>query len=172
MQVEDLEFIEKETTTQVFSCEFCKILQNTFFKEYVWTAASAPPVLLNKFVCWRMKTTFSYLIFYNLLVSFLQSLWGLCWQQITLIDFPSFKNHYDLYGGLDQQPSRISQSQSRTRQLTLLIKRNKNNIRTNLFPQGENNALVWKFCGDSREAVRFLKLFTRRNSLFYAVMSH
>ena len=84
-----------------------------------------------------------------------------------------------IYTALFSSPQEYHNHNSRTRQLTLLIKRNKNNIRTNLFPQGENNVLhkipsflVWKFCGDSREAMRFLKLFTRRNSLFYAVMSH
>ena len=29
-------FIEKETLTQVFSCEFCEILKNTFFIEHLW----------------------------------------------------------------------------------------------------------------------------------------
>ena len=33
-------FIKKETLTQVFSCEFCKISKNTFFTEHPWTTAS------------------------------------------------------------------------------------------------------------------------------------
>ena len=33
-------FIKKETLTQVFSCEFCKISKNTFFTEHLWTIAS------------------------------------------------------------------------------------------------------------------------------------
>ena len=33
-------FIKKETLTQVFSCEFCEILKNTFFTEHVRTTAS------------------------------------------------------------------------------------------------------------------------------------
>ena len=34
-------FIKKETLTQVFSCEFCKIFKNTFFTERLRTTASA-----------------------------------------------------------------------------------------------------------------------------------
>ena len=33
-------FIKKETLAQVFSCEFCKISQNTFFTEHLQLAAS------------------------------------------------------------------------------------------------------------------------------------
>ena len=33
-------FIEKETLAQVFPCEFCEIFKNTYFEEYLWTAAS------------------------------------------------------------------------------------------------------------------------------------
>ena len=28
-------FIKKETLVQVFSCEFCEISKNTFFREYI-----------------------------------------------------------------------------------------------------------------------------------------
>ena len=31
---------EKETPTQVFSCEYCKIFKNTYFEEHLRTAAS------------------------------------------------------------------------------------------------------------------------------------
>ena len=33
-------FIQKETPTQVFSCELCEIFKNTFFAEYLWTTTS------------------------------------------------------------------------------------------------------------------------------------
>ena len=33
-------FNKKETQAQVFSCEFCKIFKNTYFKEHLRTAAS------------------------------------------------------------------------------------------------------------------------------------
>ena len=33
-------FIKKETLTQVFACEFCKISKNTFFTEHLWTTPS------------------------------------------------------------------------------------------------------------------------------------
>ena len=33
-------FIEKDTLIQVFSCEFCEISKNTFFKEHLWTTPS------------------------------------------------------------------------------------------------------------------------------------
>ena len=33
-------FIKKETLTQAFSCEFCEISKNIFFKEDLWTSAS------------------------------------------------------------------------------------------------------------------------------------
>ena len=32
--------IKKETLTQVFSCEFCKISKNSFFTELFWVTAS------------------------------------------------------------------------------------------------------------------------------------
>ena len=33
--------MKKETPAQVFSCDFCKISKNTFFKEHLQTIASA-----------------------------------------------------------------------------------------------------------------------------------
>ena len=33
-------FIKLETLAQVFSCEFCEISKDTFFKEHVWATAS------------------------------------------------------------------------------------------------------------------------------------
>lgn len=55
---------------------------------------------------------------------------------------------------LFRNPKKYHNPNSRTRYLSLFIKSNKNNVRTDLFPQGENNALhkipsflVWKFCG-------------------------
>ena len=33
-------FIKKETLTQAFFCEFCKISKNTFFTEHLWTTAT------------------------------------------------------------------------------------------------------------------------------------
>ena len=33
-------FIKKETLALVFSCKFCEISKNTFFKERLWTTAS------------------------------------------------------------------------------------------------------------------------------------
>ena len=33
-------FIKKETLAQVFSCELCEFLKNTFFTEHLWTTAS------------------------------------------------------------------------------------------------------------------------------------
>ena len=32
-----LQLYKKETLTQLFSCEFCKIFKNTFFTEHLWT---------------------------------------------------------------------------------------------------------------------------------------
>ena len=34
-------FTKKEALAQVFSCEFCEILKNTFFTENLWTIASS-----------------------------------------------------------------------------------------------------------------------------------
>ena len=34
------DFIEKETPTQVLSCEFCEIFKNTKFTEHIWVTAS------------------------------------------------------------------------------------------------------------------------------------
>ena len=36
----NLELYQKETPAQVFSCELCNILQNSFFEEHRWTAVS------------------------------------------------------------------------------------------------------------------------------------
>ena len=38
-ETEDLQLYSKETATQVFSCEYCAILKNTYFEEHLWTAA-------------------------------------------------------------------------------------------------------------------------------------
>ena len=38
--LEACNFIEKEASAQVFSCEFCEISKNTFFTENVWTTDS------------------------------------------------------------------------------------------------------------------------------------
>ena len=35
-----LNFIQKETPTQVFSCEFCELIKNTYFVEGLQTASS------------------------------------------------------------------------------------------------------------------------------------
>ena len=37
---EDLPRYQKETQTQVFSCEYCKIVKNTYFEEHLRTNAS------------------------------------------------------------------------------------------------------------------------------------
>ena len=36
-----LQLYKKETLTQLFSCEFCKIFKNTFFTEHLWATVSA-----------------------------------------------------------------------------------------------------------------------------------
>ena len=40
LQAETCNFIKNETLTQVSSYEFCKIFENTFFKEHLWTTTS------------------------------------------------------------------------------------------------------------------------------------
>ena len=45
MQAEVCNFIKKETLGQVFSCEFCEISKNTFFKEHLRAIASVFPPL-------------------------------------------------------------------------------------------------------------------------------
>ena len=47
-------FIKKETLAQVFSCEFCEISKNTFFKEHVSATAS----LFSYELCKIFKDTF------------------------------------------------------------------------------------------------------------------
>ena len=37
---QDCNFIKKETHAQVFSCEFCEIFKNTFFREHLQETAS------------------------------------------------------------------------------------------------------------------------------------
>ena len=33
-------FIKKDTSTQLFSCEYCEIFKNTSFEEHLWTSVS------------------------------------------------------------------------------------------------------------------------------------
>ena len=33
------DFIKKDTLAQVFSCEFCEISKNAFFKEHLWATS-------------------------------------------------------------------------------------------------------------------------------------
>ena len=40
LQVLCLQFTEKQTLAQVFSCEFCKISKKTFFTEHLWVTTS------------------------------------------------------------------------------------------------------------------------------------
>ena len=40
LQVETCNFIKKETLAEVFSCEFCEISNNTFFKEHLRATTS------------------------------------------------------------------------------------------------------------------------------------
>ena len=41
LQGSGLQLFKKETLAQVFSCEFCEISKNTFFKKHLWATASA-----------------------------------------------------------------------------------------------------------------------------------
>ena len=41
-------FIKKETLAHVFSCEFCEISKNTFYKEHLWATASVQNVYYIK----------------------------------------------------------------------------------------------------------------------------
>ena len=63
-------FIKKETQTQVFSCEFCKIPQNTFFVEHLRTTGQdwsslAITVIVSIFSC--LAVAIFYLILLNVL---------------------------------------------------------------------------------------------------------
>ena len=49
-------FIKKETLTQVFSCEFCKIFKNTFFTELLRTTASADDEIIKWNFIFKWKT--------------------------------------------------------------------------------------------------------------------
>ena len=55
-------FIKKETLAQVFSCEFCKISENTFFTEHLRTTASiswiiAMKIMISKLL-WKAQIAF------------------------------------------------------------------------------------------------------------------
>ena len=52
LQAFSLQVFEKETPTQVLSCEVCKTFKNTYFEEYLQTTASGG-VLLK---CLFLKT--------------------------------------------------------------------------------------------------------------------
>ena len=47
---ETCNFIKKETPSQVFSCEFCEISNNTFFTEHLWIPASVKRMFTLKFL--------------------------------------------------------------------------------------------------------------------------
>ena len=38
--VTDLQLYQKETSTQLFSCEYCEVFKNTYFEEHLRTADS------------------------------------------------------------------------------------------------------------------------------------
>ena len=40
LRPEACNFIKKDTLVQVFSCELCEIVKNTFFTEHIWATAS------------------------------------------------------------------------------------------------------------------------------------
>ena len=44
----DLQYYQKETPTQAFSCEYCKIFKNTYFEKHLQTAASNSGYILYK----------------------------------------------------------------------------------------------------------------------------
>ena len=44
--------LQKETLTQVFSCELCEISKNTFFTAHLWTTISIP---LHKNTCPKLE---------------------------------------------------------------------------------------------------------------------
>ena len=39
-RITDVHFFQKDTSTQVFSCEYCEISKNTYFEKHILTAAS------------------------------------------------------------------------------------------------------------------------------------
>ena len=50
-------FIKKETVAQVFSCEFCEIFKNTFFKKHLWMIASIVcNIQIRNFFCGTQVT--------------------------------------------------------------------------------------------------------------------
>ena len=42
-----MQLYEKETPTQVFSCEYCEIFKNTYFEEYLHAAVTEIQILLH-----------------------------------------------------------------------------------------------------------------------------
>ena len=58
LQVFSLQLYLKETSTQVFSCEYCVIFKNTYFKEHLRMAASGLSI--------NYLLTFGYICYYRL----------------------------------------------------------------------------------------------------------
>ena len=48
-------FIKKETLAQLFSCEFCEICKNTFFREHLQTTASKANLVLYMYIFSLMR---------------------------------------------------------------------------------------------------------------------
>ena len=51
-----MQFNEKETLVEVFSCEFCEILKNTFFTKNLWKTASSV-VVRRALLFWLKSST-------------------------------------------------------------------------------------------------------------------
>ena len=62
LQTKVYNFIKKETLTQVFSCEFCKISKKTCFAEHLWATASFVTVGTQSY-----ESFLSYIIFRKLI---------------------------------------------------------------------------------------------------------
>ena len=60
-QASDCNFIKKQNTTRVSSCEFCETLKITYFIEHLWTTASVIPVLFVSIIEFEGKVTFIYI---------------------------------------------------------------------------------------------------------------
>ena len=52
---ETYNFIKKDTLPQVFSCEFCEICMNNFFKWHLWATASITSKFFRKVFSWTYE---------------------------------------------------------------------------------------------------------------------
>ena len=96
LQAQTCNFIEKETLTQVFSYEVCKISKNTFLTKHIWATASAHVMnLLLFFILESVTMIFVLICCKNMTIIFSKSVSNSLFVQI--VSYCIGKKHLNKY---------------------------------------------------------------------------